>query len=292
MGIRAKFIIITLILTSLSIVGIGLASYSFSKEAAVKEASEKGQIIFNSMLSIQKNFVKNQRPVLQQVLDKDKFFPELQSGAVITRMVWDVFKQDKTDLVFKQAAVDPHNISNKADDFETKLIEKFRSNRDLKREEGQVMREGKAFYYSATPRVAEKGCIMCHGDPAAAPKDQVQKYGDKGGYGWNEGDVPAAFVVYIPLEEAFAAAKKNTLVLLGIGVGGLLVTLLGVWIFLDRSVVSPIVRLAGRTEEISLGKNLNDKVSEAAGGEISILAGSIERLRISLVKILKRNAQS
>ncbi|TLN00711.1 HAMP domain-containing protein, partial [bacterium] len=92
--------------------------------------------------------------------------------------------------------------------------------------------------------------------------------------------------------EAFAAAKKNTLVLLGIGVGGLLVTLLGVWIFLDRSVVSPIVRLAGRTEEISLGKNLNDKVSEAAGGEISILAGSIERLRISLVKILKRNAQS
>lgn len=292
MGIRAKFIIITLILTSLSIIGIGLASYSFSKDAAIKEASEKGQIIFNSMLSIQKNFVKNQRPVLQQVLEKDKFFPELQSGAVITRMVWDVFKQDKTDLVFKQAAVDPHNLSNKADDFEAKLIEKFRSNRDLKKDEGQMERDGKAYYFAATPRVAEKGCIMCHGDPANAPKDQVAKYGEKSGYGWQEGDVPAAFVVYIPLDEAFASAKKNTMVLLGIGIGGLLVTLIGIWIFLDKSVVSPIVRLAGRTEEISLGKNLNEKVEEGAGGEIKILTGSIERLRISLVKILKRNIQS
>ncbi|MBN1958452.1 MAG: HAMP domain-containing protein [Desulfuromonadales bacterium] len=62
---------------------------------------------------------------------------------------------------------------------------------------------------------------------------------------------------------------------------------MAIWFFLDRSVVSPIVHLAERTERFSLGEDLDDPIVSNSKNEIGALALAIERLRISLVKLLK-----
>jgi hypothetical protein len=288
MGIRKRFMIITGGLALLTIVAVGLASYELSRRAAVRDAREKGRIIFATMESIQTNFTAAQRPLLLQVVEKDRFYPEIMSGAVITRMVWDLLDKNLPGYQFKQAAEDPRWPPNKADEHEVGVIKTFRTDAALKTQEGTVEKRGEPFYYFATRRNAMKGCLQCHGEPRTAPKDQVEIYGAERAYHWKEGDVAAAFVVYVPLGGALAEARANALKLLAVAGAGLLLALAAIWLLLDRGVVRPIVDLAVRTEGISLGKNLEEKVATSAGGEIATLAQAIERLRVTIAKILKR----
>jgi len=277
-------------LALLTIAAVGLASYELSRRAALRDAREKGRIIFSTMESIQGNFTGAQRPLLLQVVEKDRFYPELMSGAVITRMVWDLLDKSLPGYQFKQAAEDPRWPPNKADEHEAALIRGFRSDAALKTQEGMVSKRGEPFYFFATRRNAGKGCLQCHGEPRLAPKDQVEIYGAERAYRWKEGDVAAAFVVYVPLGGALSEARANALRLLAVAGAGLLLALAAIWLLLERSVIRPIAQLSARTEGISLGKGLEEKVSLAASGEIATLAQAIERLRISIAKILRRGA--
>jgi hypothetical protein len=290
MGIRRRFMIVTGALALGTIAAVGAASYALSRQAAIRDAKEKGRLIFSTMESIQSNFIAAQRPLLLQVVEKDRFYPELMSGAVITRMVWEQLDKKLPGYQFKQAAVDPRWPPNKADELESGIIQTFRSETDLKTQEGMVQRKGEPFYYFASRRNAAKGCLQCHADAASAPKDQVEIYGGERGYGWKEGDVAAAFVVYVPLGAALDEARANAFKLLVVAGAGLLVALAVIWLLLDRGVVRPILELSARTEAISLGRGLEEKVTSAATGEIATLAQGIERLRVSIAKILKRSA--
>jgi len=289
MGIRNRFMITTGSLALLTIGAVGAASYELSRQAAVRDAKEKGRIIFATMEAIQTNFVAAQRPLLLQVVEKDRFYPELMSGAVITRMVWDQLDKRLPGYQFKQAAVDPRWVPNKADELETGLIQAFRGDAELKTQEGMISKKGAPFYYFATRRNAAKGCLQCHSQPDAAPKDQVEIYGAERGYSWKEGDVAAAFVVYVPLAAALEEARANALRLLAVAGAGLALALAAMWLLLDRTVVRPIVELSDRTESISMGKGLEERVVTSATGEIATLAQGIERLRVSVAKMLKRS---
>lgn len=290
MGIRNRFMLTTGVLGLATIAAVGAASYELSRRAAVRDAKEKGRLIFTTMESIQANFVAAQRPLLLQVVEKDRFYPELMSGAVITRMVWDVLDKKLPGYQFKQAAVDPRWAPNKADELESGLIQTFRGDPELKQLEGTVQKKGEPFYYFATRRNAGKGCLQCHSDPASAPKDQLEIYGGERGYGWKEGDVAAAFVVYVPLAESLAEARASALRLLAVAGLGIALALGAIWWLLDRGVVRPIVELSGRTEAISMGRGLEERVVTAASGEVATLAHAIERLRVSIAKLLKRSA--
>jgi HAMP domain-containing protein len=289
MGIRKRFMIATGALAVLTIVAVGAASYALSWRAALRDAKEKGRIIFLTMEAIQTNFTGAQRPLLLQVVEKDRFYPELMSGAVITRMVWDLLDKGLPGYQFKQAAVDPRWPPNKADEHETGIIQTFRSDAALKTQEGLVEKRGEPFYWLATRRNAAKGCLQCHSEAATAPKDQVEIYGGERGYHRKEGDVAAAFVVYVPLGQARSQAWSNALRLLGVAGLGLVLALGAIWLLLDRQVVRPIVALATQTDGISLGRNLDEKVAVPATGEIAVLGRAIERLRVTIVKVLKRS---
>lgn len=152
-----------------------------------------------------------------------------------------------------------------------------------------LTKKGEPYYYFATRRNAAKGCLQCHSDPATAPKDQVEIYGGERGYGWKEGDVAAAFVVYVPLGAALAEARASALKLLAVAGIGLLVALAAIWLLLDRGVVRPIAELSGRAEAISMGRGLEEKVTTGATGEIATLASGLERLRVTIAKVLKRS---
>jgi methyl-accepting chemotaxis protein len=211
------------------------------------------------------------------------------SGAVITRMVWDHLDKKLPGYGFKQAALDPRWVPNQADEHESVMIQGFRAKPSLATQEGLVSRKGEPFYYFATRRTAQKGCLQCHGSAANAPKDQLEIYGGERGYNWKEGEVNVAFVVYVPVGEALAEARSNALRLLAVAGTTLAVAIAALWLLLDRSVVKPVLALTSRTETISLGENLDEKITTSASGEIETLAQAIERLRVSIVKVVRRS---
>ncbi|MFZ5774455.1 MAG: c-type heme family protein [Thermodesulfobacteriota bacterium] len=294
MGIRTRFIVIMAIIFGVATILIGTASYRFSERNAMAEAKSKGQLIFNYILATRDFFVTKQQPLIMEVFEKDRFYPELMSGFVLTRSTFDLFKGSLEGYEFKQATLDPLYPPNKADAWETALIEKFRTQKEMKTDEGLMTRTGKdgreeRFFYMAKPiAVSNDACLRCHGNVNDAPKDQVEIYGTDHGYNWKKGDTVAAYVVYVSVEEALSAAKKSAIVLYLIGAGCLLIALVGVWVLMDRFVVNPIVRLSVKAEEISLGKNMEEGVGIKQNDEIGALAAAIERLRISMVRILKR----
>jgi len=289
MGIRVKSILVMGVLGLLAIAVIGITSYKLSVKNAMDEAKIKSNIILNYTMAT-KNYMRQVHKdlVLEGVIDKDRFFPEIMSGFVVARGTFEIFKKSSPEYTFKQATLDPLNASNKADQDEVKFIENFDRNPGLKSSEGRITKNGVDLFYFAQPiKVSSQGCLNCHGDPADAPKDQVEIYGTETGYNWKMGATVAAFVVYIPTAAAMAAAKHLSLTLVSVGAVGIILVLLIFWFFLDKSIVLPITNLAQRTDSFSLGEHLDEPIIGKSNDEIGTLSTAIERLRISLVKLLK-----
>ena len=289
MGIRGRLIAIVLFLSLVAVAAIGAASYKFSTSHAIAEAKDKGDIIFNYIMAQRDFFREEQRSLAMEIVEKDRFYPALMSGFVVTRATWDRFKKTLPGYMFKQATIDPLFPDNKADGDETEIINEFRADDTKKRLEGVINKQGEDFFYIATPiKIIKKGCLRCHGNPADAPKDQIEIYGTENGYNWKMGDTVATFIVYVSISKAMEEAKKTAAVLILIGAGTILLLIVSIWFFINGSVVKPILTLSARTEEVSLGRNLQETIVHKANDEIGHLASAINRLRISLVKVLKK----
>jgi HAMP domain-containing protein len=288
-GIRTRFLIIMGILSLLALVALGAASYEFSRRAAMIEAGNKGEIIFNYLQSQRHFFQKNQIPLINELIEKDRFYPNLMSGFAATSTTFDYFNQRMPGFTIKYAATNPLKETNRADNFEVQILDKFKADQKLKETTGTITKNGIDFYFQAIPlKVDNPACLECHSDPALAPKDQVAIYGTESGYSWKMNEIVASLFVYIPISGAIAQAKQTAMTLLGIGAGCLIFTLIVISIFLEKGVVQPIMRLNSRTEEISLGKSLDQPVVIKSNDEIGSLSRAIDRLRISVARMLTR----
>lgn len=290
MGIRSKFIVIITVLSLLATIAIGYTSYMLSRQSAIAEAKSKGEIIYNFIQSSGKFFGKYQYPlIMEENVDKDRFIPELMSKFVVSRMEFEIFEETLEGYHFKQATLDPLWPDNKADKEEIKLITYFAANEGSLEKQGVMEKEGKNYFYTARPiRIDKAFCLTCHGDPADAPGDQRDIYGTENGYNWEMGETVGTSIVYISISKAMENAKQSAIKIFTVGLGCLLITIICIWIFLDRSVVAPIIRLSGFAKDISVGKNLCDSIHTESNDEIGGLANSIDRMRISVNKLLKR----
>ena len=292
LGIRAKFITMLAALGVVALLGMGYGAYTFSLKNSMKEAETKARIIDAYIKASRAYFMAVQRPLISELVEKDRFYPEIMSGFGITRRTVDMIDAEQLKgFQFRQVSVSPHHPPNKADKFEQDLIAKFKA--DPKKEEasGTTTHNGELYFYTSRPiRMDGKGCLKCHLDPAQAPKDLVEVYGTAGfDAKYKEGDIFAAYVVYVPLAPAVAAAKQQALMLFAVGATMMLLGLLFIYVFLDQRIVKPIMELSSRTEEVSVGRNLDKSLmSGKMKDEVETLARSIDRLRISLVKMLKR----
>ncbi|MGB3211804.1 MAG: DUF3365 domain-containing protein [Desulforhopalus sp.] len=291
MSIRVRFISIIVICSLLATVALAFLSYRFTVKGSLDEARKKGTIVSTFIESSRMFYRNEQRPIVMKIVDKDRFYPNLMSGFALTRGVWDEFTKKLPDYRFKQATLDPLYPPNKADRDEIALIAEFDRNKDLKIKEGILKKNGESFLYFARPIKIGKGCLRCHGDPADAPKDQIEIYGTKNGYNWKEGATVAAFITYVPIQKALESARKSATVLFFYGLGGITLLTLIIWFSFDRYVVAPITRLENRATEISLGKNLNESIVIGTTDEIGSLSRAIDRMRISVVKMMERFKQ-
>lgn len=287
MSIRLRFVLIIGVMSLIATVTLAVLSYRFTVNGSFEEAKKKGNIVF-SFIEASRLFVKNeQRPLVQSIVGKDRFYPTLMSGFAVTRGIWDEFDKILPDYRFKQATIDPLYAPNKADHEEKALINEFNSNPKLKTKEGILKKDGTKYFYFALPINVEKKCLTCHGNPEDAPKDQVEIYGTTNGYNWTEGDIVAAFITYVPIQKALDEARTSALILFSYGLSGIILLSLVIWFFFNRYLVKPISILENRTTEISLGKNLEERINIGSNDEIGSLSRAIDRMRISTMKLLK-----
>jgi HAMP domain-containing protein len=287
MGIRARFGLIIGIIGLIALATISTSSYWFSLKNAKIEAARKAEIIANYQQATRLNFLHNQRPLINELIEQDRFYPELMSGFALSRMINELFKKSQPGYTVKDACLNPLRPSNMADKHEQEIISTFQTS-GSKFQTGMVEKNGKTFFFRAKPVPVKKGCLSCHGDPLDAAKDQVAIYGEEQGYNWKAGEINSAFIIYIPFDEVLAEAQSNALKVFLVGVGLMIFCFVVFSVTIYKYIVEPVVRLSARAEEISLGKKLDETVSHDKSDEIGALATSINRLRISIERMLKR----
>lgn len=290
MGLRLKFIIVMGFVCVLGTSGIGISSYKLSERAALEEAKNKGQIIFNSIIATRKFFKNHQKPLVHELVEKDRFYPDLMSGFSVTRGIWDHFNQTLAGYNFKQATLDPLHPPNKADAQEVQIIKKFQSNPKLKKLEGLMSKKGEQFFYMAYPiKLEAKGCLRCHGDPKNAPQDQVDIYGIKHGYNWKLGDMVSSFIVYVSIDKALKEAQRTAIILFAVIGGFMLVAIIILGGIMDRTIIQKIEHLSARTQALSLGKGISKALPFHERDELGSMAHGVERLRNSLNRLMRKH---
>ncbi len=97
----------------------------------------------------------------------------------------------------------------------------------------------------------------------------------------------AIFITYVPIQEAIGEARNVAIKMALAGVITILCIMAAVWFFIGSVITRPIIRLAQKADQVSKGKGLNEEVEASSSDEIGVLYDSFNRMRKSVVKLIK-----
>lgn len=259
--------------------------YFFTKNEVYNRAQEDLILLVDVVKSIQEFVATDLRP---HFMREGIFYSPSFSGIVATSRISNYLKEKQPKYYIRNASDNPLNLDNQVLGMELDLLEKFRGDRDLRSLNQVGMIAGRKYLVSSAPKISKKGCLRCHGDPAQAPADVTETYGNRSGYGYQSGDVVGVSVVGVPLDDVQALTIQRSLV----AVAG--VTLLFGLLFLvvnilvRRLILIPIVDITEVAKAVSKG-DINREINvEKRGDEIAELAHAFELMRRSLLTAMKR----
>ena len=122
----------TLLLTLIFVGGIvvsGVVLSQATKNQAESEIAAKSELLMETMNAVGSYTSDHVTPLLQKQLASSATFISETVPAYSSREVFEKFRNqpDYQDYFYKEAAPNPTNPRDKADDFETKLVERMRA---------------------------------------------------------------------------------------------------------------------------------------------------------------------
>ncbi len=280
LSLRSKFNLAICAVFLCSIVLIYFLSGSRLQKDAEQQVFDKARLLLTTMESSRSFTSKVIKPALYKALP-GRFVAEGMSSSFGARNIFERIRKTYPQYYFKHAAPYPRNLINQADDFEMGIIEKFGNDPELKEWQGYRNKGNEKEYSIMKPIVAKERCMRCHSDPAKAPKELIDRYGNKNGFGRSVGEVIGTLTVSVPASVVIDKARENTMAFIGmVALFFVLLTLI-VNVFFAKVVLQPIRKLADNANEISLGK-LDTQINTTGGDEIAMLAKAFNRMKISI----------
>jgi hypothetical protein len=241
----------TLVLLVISIVGF-LACWAVVSRMMFDQAADISRLRANAaieMMNSVRHYTSTRiNPLLADDLAiVDDFIAETVP-AYSAREVFEHWRTspDYTSYFYKEAASNPTNPRDRADAFEYSLLEAMRADVGANANmSGFTTRDGIDVFYTARPlRVTNASCLQCHGDPAQAPASLIATYGSQNGFGWREGEVIAAQVVYVPASDVISRAQNWVTLLMVVFGATFFIILAAARTLLQMKVVRPMEQIA------------------------------------------------
>ena len=286
--LKQKFTILLLVILTFGLSFSGFALSSLLRENAKQDISSTGLMLMQTMSSIRKYTNTQVNPELADKLATE-FLPQ-SVPAYSAREVFEILRKtpDYRDFFYKEATINPTNLRDKADVFETEIVEKFRNKSDLKELSGFRSIPGGDIFYIARPLpVSEQSCLVCHSVPEAAPPSMINLYGTANGFGWKLNEIVGAQIITVPANNVINKAHQSSLVIILIVSTIFIATILLVNYFLNRQVVMPLKRMTRIAEEVSTG-HMDVEFEQMSNDEIGNLAKAFKRMQLSLEMAMKR----
>jgi HAMP domain-containing protein len=272
-----------------SVILSGMAFSAILNRNAEREVTAKANLLLQTMLSVRQYTLTQIIPELAPRLETEQqFLPQAIPGYSAREVMEDLRKNPEySDFFYKEATLNPTNLRDKADSFESNLVQQFRQNSGLQEQTGYRSSPAGDLFYIARPiSITKESCLRCHSTPEAAPKSQLASYGKDNGFGWKLNEIVGAQIISVPASGIIANARKAIGLFMGILVAAFALAILVINWLLRKTVIRPLNRMAKVANEVSMG-NMDANFEQASGDEIGNLSDAFNRMKTSLVMAMK-----
>jgi protein-histidine pros-kinase len=286
MKLMFKFNLVFLLIFAAGVAATARISWALLERNAKDEIAQNARLLMDTALAARAYTSSQVNPLLETQM-KYTFLPQSVPAYSATEVFNDL-RRKHTEYAYKEAVLNPTNPRDRAVDWETDVISKFRADGNS----AEVIGErdtptGRSFWVARPIRISNGACLRCHSTVEAAPKTMIERYGPANGFGWNLNEAVGAQIVSVPtrvpLERAQAAftvfMTSVTAVFVAIGV------VLNLMLY--AMVIRPVSKLSNMADRLSLGELDVPDVKRDSSDEIGVLARSIGRLRTSMVQAMK-----
>ena len=282
--IGAKFNLLLILVFIVSIVGSGVALSSVLQGRAQNEVASQAQILIQ-MVNAVRDYTQNRiNPLLEPRLDTNPTFMPEVVPTFSSKEVFENFrkKPEFKNFFHKDATLNPTNLADKADNFETQLVERFRNEPNTPEIKGfRNLPEGQVFYIARPLKITQQKCLRCHSTPDQAPKSQLATYGSENGFGWQLNQIVSAQIISIPSQEIFANAKRTWILIMGLLIAIFAFVVFLINFLITKYVIQRIRRIEKIAQKVSIG-DMSADFEESSNDEIGGLAEAFNRMKASL----------
>ncbi|MBW4642472.1 MAG: DUF3365 domain-containing protein [Goleter apudmare HA4340-LM2] len=294
--IGTKFNLLLMLVFLVSIFISGAALSSVLQQRAQSEVTNKALVLIQTMNSIRTYTQNRINPLLSERLETEAaFIAEAIPSYSATEVFENLRKNDEyKNLLYKEATLNPTNLRDKADNFEAKIVERFRNDAKLQELSGfRDLPQGKVFYIARPLAIKDPKCLRCHSTPDQAPKSQLATYGSDNGFGWKLNEIVTSQIISVPSADIFDSAQKTWSLIMGIVIAVFAVILLLINFLIKKSVIQRIRKIEKIAQRVSTG-DMDTNFDEDSQDEIGGLAAAFNRMKSSLeiaMKLLNQESQ-
>ncbi|MBD2459781.1 DUF3365 domain-containing protein [Oscillatoria sp. FACHB-1407] len=275
----------TLLLLSVFLGSLLLSSTAFAyvlNQNAQDQLMSKALVLMQTMNSVRHYTNTQVNPELEPRLEQE-FLPE-SVPAYAAREVFEKLREETAyrEFFYKEATLNPTNLRDKADAFETTVVEQFRNSPKLSELQGFRKSAGNNLFYVARPiQIKEQSCLQCHSTPSAAPASMIERYGEANGFNWQLNEIVGAQMISVPARQVVSSAAQAFLLLMSILLVVFAIAIFAVNALLRRFVVRPLSRMAQVAEVVSTG-DMGAEFEYSAKDEVGDIAKAFNRMKVSL----------
>jgi protein-histidine pros-kinase len=287
MKLLTKFNIILIALFGAGSVLIAFAAYQFLMRNARTQVVQQAELMIESARSTRQYTSNELAPLLETVpAHQTRFLPETIPFYAAT-VTFDYLRKQYPDYSYKEAALNPSNLRDRAVDWEADLINYFRNHEGRKELVGERDTPTGRMLYIARPVMAEQACMECHSQPSEAPPAIVRTYGSVNGFGWKPNETVAAQIVSVPMALPIQIARDAFRTLILYLIAGIVITLAAMDAAVILLVIRPVRQLSGMADRISTGDMSIAELPVRGNDEIGGLTTSFNRMYVSLQKAFR-----
>lgn len=280
-----KFNFILLAVFLVTVISSGIAFSAILNRNAEQQITQKANLLLQTMLSVRQYTLTQINPELAPRLEVEaEFLPQTVPG-YSAREVFEHLRTNPSykDFFYKEATLNPTNLRDKADAFETALTERFRANQNLKELTGyRTSPAGDLFYIARPIAITQESCLRCHSTPEAAPRSQIATYGSTNGFGWQMNEIVGSQIISVPASGVVNTARQAFVLFMGIIAAAFALAILVINLLLRKAVIAPLNRIAKVANEVSMG-NMEAEFEQTSTDEIGKLAAAFNRMKTSLI---------
>ncbi len=287
MKLLTKFNLVLIVFFGAGGLMIARLAYSFLTQNARDQVVQQAALMMAGARSTRDYTAEQIKPLLLKNPEHETNFLPQTVPAYSALTVFNQMRKTYPNYSYREPSLNPTNLIDRADDWESDIIHYFSDHRGEKEFVGERDTPTGRQLYLARPMPVMPSCLECHSTPDVAPAAMVKKYGAVNGFGWSLDQIAAVQVVSVPMSVPLSVADKAFHRLLFFLIATFVVTIVALDVALYLLVIRPLRNVSKAADRISKGETDLPELQVRTRDEIADVTASFNRMHVSLAKALK-----